>query len=272
LKRKLTTVLCADAQNYSRMMAQDETATLQRLNRYRSIMDGLFARHDGRTVNTWGDGVIAEFASVVEAVRCAVEVQDAITAENRDLPEEMQMWFRIGINLGDVMEENGDFYGDGVNMAARLEALAEPGGIMVSESVYNFTHKQLAIGFDYAGENKVKDSDVPIVGYRVRSGQNRPPGQQKHAANEEPQTLFNSSEDLPEKRLLDAIGARIGSFREWFDSQDKGVKFSVLMIGFFFGINFLFSGIAQPWFIFPSLPFALYIYLRRRKERPTEIK
>jgi adenylate cyclase len=272
LKRKLTTVLCADAQNYSRMMALDETATLDRLNRYRSIMDKLFARHDGRTVNTWGDGVIAEFASVVEAVRCAVEVQDAITAENRDLPDELQMWFRIGINLGDVMEENGDFYGEGVNIASRLESLAEPGGIMVSESVYNFTHKQLAIGFDFAGENRVKDSDVPIAGYRVRSGQNQPAGRRKPASTQASQTLFDSPDEPPEKRLLEGIGAKIGNFREWFNGQDKSVKFSVIMIGFFFAINFLFSGIAQPWFIFPSLPFALYVYLRRSKDRPNNVE
>ena len=105
MKRKLTTIFCADVQSYSSLMAGDEAETLARLQRYRSIMGDLFQRHEGRKVNTWGDAVIAEFASVVEAVRCAVEIQDAIGAENRDLPETGQMWFRIGINLGDVMQD-----------------------------------------------------------------------------------------------------------------------------------------------------------------------
>ncbi|MEW9835793.1 adenylate/guanylate cyclase domain-containing protein [Mesorhizobium sp. ZMM04-4] len=100
MKRKLTTIFCADVQRYSTLMAGDEAGTLARLQRYRSIMNDLFERHEGRKVNTWGDAVIAEFGSVVEAVRCAVEIQDAIGAENRDLPESRQMWFRIGINLG----------------------------------------------------------------------------------------------------------------------------------------------------------------------------
>lgn len=249
------------------MMANDEADTLARLNRYRSIMDDLFSRHDGRTVNTWGDGIIAEFASVVEAVRCSVEVQDAITAENRDLPKDRQMWFRIGINLGDVMEENGDFYGEGVNIAARLESLAEPGGIMVSESVYNFTHKQLAIGFDFAGENKVKNSDNPVIGYRVRSGQNQPSSAKVNSEEQPNASSFASTAEPPEKRIWDAAGLKIARFREWFQEQDRSVKLSVSFIGIFFAINFLFTGIADPWFIFPSLPFALYILIRRRKNR-----
>ena len=126
MKRKLTTIFCADVQSYSAMMAGDEAETLARLRRYRSIMGELFERHEGHKVNTWGDAVIAEFSSVVEAVRCAVEIQDAIGAENRDLPGNKQMWFRIGINLGDVMQDGGDLYGDGVNVAARLESLADP--------------------------------------------------------------------------------------------------------------------------------------------------
>jgi adenylate cyclase len=136
-------------------------------------MNELFERHDGRKVNTWGDAVIAEFTSVVEAVRCAVEIQDAIGAENRDLPEARQMWFRIGINLGDVMQDGGDLYGDGVNVAARLESLADPGGIMVSETVFNLTNRHLAFGYDFAGPQKVKGQDEPIASYRVRMpGQN----------------------------------------------------------------------------------------------------
>lgn len=269
LKRKLTTVFCADVQSYSQMMARDEAGTLERLNRYRDIMNRLFERHEGRKVNTWGDGVIAEFSSVVEAVRCAVEIQDAVSSENRDLPNPRQMWFRIGVNLGDVMEENGDIYGEGVNIASRLEALADPGGIMVSESVYKFTHKQLAIGFDYAGENRVKDEDTPIVGYRVRTGG-------KNRSDEPVVKLADAGRatDIdPENRKIprpvDMALQKFERFRDWFDEQERSVKVAVIMIGFFFFINFFFSGISQPWFIFPSLPFALYILLKkRRRERP----
>jgi adenylate cyclase len=268
LKRKLTTVFCADAQNYSRMMARDEAGTLERLNRYREIMNGLFDRHDGRKVNTWGDAIIAEFSSVVEAVRCAVEIQDAIDSENRDLPENTQMRFRIGINLGDVMVENGDIYGDGVNIASRLESLADAGGIMVSESVYKFAHKQLAIGFDYAGENTVKGEEVPIIGYRVRTGGENAPRSDFATARSDESGLENPAPAYPETpRSLEAALTKLQAFRTWFDEQDRGVKVAVVMIGFFFSINFFFSGIAQPWFIFPSLPFALYILLRRRKQR-----
>jgi adenylate cyclase len=175
LKRKLTTILLADVQGYSGMMEADEAATLERLQRYRSIMGSLFQRYDGRQVNTWGDAVIAEFPSVVEAVRCAVEIQDSLTAENRSLPKSEQMWFRIGINLGDVMVDNQDLYGDGVNVAARLQSLAEPGGIMVSRPVYELAHKQLAIAFDFVGNQQVKNIDEPVPSYRVRiSGRNLP--------------------------------------------------------------------------------------------------
>ena len=269
LKRKLTTVFCADAQNYSRMMALDETSTLDRLNRYREIMARLFEKHDGRKVNTWGDGVIAEFGSVVEAVRCAVEIQEAVGSENQDLPKDSQMWFRIGINLGDVMEENGDIYGEGVNIASRLESLAEPGGIMVSESVYKFAHKQLAIGFDYAGEKQVKGGDAPIAGYRVRRrGENHPVSEKQPEASAPPLGLRQKDpEDVP--RPVDVALQKFREFRGWFDKQDRGVRVAVVMIGFFFAINFFFTGIAQPWFIFPSLPFALYILLRRRREKGT---
>ena len=173
MKRKLTTIFCADVQSYSALMAGDEADTLARLQRYRAIMGDLFERHEGRKVNTWGDAVIAEFPSVVEAVRCGVEIQDAIGAENRDLPEGKQMWFRIGINLGDVMQDGDDLYGDGVNVAARLESLADPGGIMVSGTVFNLTNRHLAFGYDFAGEQKVKGQDEPIAAYRVRMpGQN----------------------------------------------------------------------------------------------------
>jgi len=271
VKRKLTTIFCADVQSYGQLMARDEPGTLARLQRYRTIMDDLFARHEGRKVNTWGDAVIAEFASVVEAVRCAVEIQDAIGAENRSLKPDDQMWFRIGVNLGDVMIDGGDIYGDGVNVASRLQAVADPGGIMVSDSVHEFVRKQLAIGFDYAGEKKLKDGEEPVMAWRVRAGGANAPRAERvdGAKKENPQASAAISAGMqlppPPNEAIAKLTAWYETFRAWFARQDRGVKICVAFIGFFFAINLFFTGIAQPWFIFPSFPFALYILLRRRR-------
>jgi adenylate cyclase len=270
VKRKLTTIFCADVQSYGQLMARDEPGTLARLQRYRRIMDDLFARHEGRKVNTWGDAVIAEFASVVEAVRCAVEIQDAIGAENRGLKPEDRMWFRVGVNLGDVMVDGGDIYGDGVNVASRLQAVAEPGGIMISDSVHDFVRKQLAIGFDYAGEKKLKDGEEPVQAWRVRvGGANSPRPEQSGGPKSEgpqPEAAAGGMQlPPPPSEAIQKLTAYYERFRDWFSRQDRGVKVSVAFIGFFFAINLFFSGIATPWFIFPSFPFALYILLKRRR-------
>ena len=132
VKRRLTTVLCADVQGYARLMEADEPGTMAMLRRYRTAISGLVERHDGRIVNTWGDAVIAEFASVVEAVQCAVEIQQEISSQQADQPDAQRMRFRIGINLGDVMVEGDDIYGDGVNIASRLQELADPGGVVIA--------------------------------------------------------------------------------------------------------------------------------------------
>ena len=259
MKRKLTTILFADAQGYSALMATDEAMTLERLNRYRSIMAELFARHDGRQVNTWGDAVIAEFSSVVEAVRCAVEIQDSLASENGQLPKAKQMWFRIGINLGDVMIDKGDLYGDGVNVAQRLESLAEPGGIMVSGTVHSLAHKQLSLAFDFAGEQEVKNSEDRVPTYRVRmSGRNLPD-------TADPSADSDAAQSAPFDARFAKAGTRLDGFWAWLVSQPKRVRFSIGMIIFFFLINLLFSGILNPWFIFPSAPFALYAFLSLRR-------
>jgi adenylate cyclase len=260
LKRKLTTILFADAQRYSALMAGDEAGTLERLNRYRAIMASLFRRHDGRQVNTWGDAVIAEFASVVEAVRCAVEIQDSLSAENRPLPEARQMWFRIGINLGDVMVDGNDLYGDGVNVAQRLETLAEPGGIMVSGTVHSLAHKQLAVAFDFAGDQEVKGGEDRIPSYRVRmSGRNVPYGAPEAGGQSDDTRSAASASPFG------TAGSQLDGLRAWLVAQPKGVRFSIGMILFFFLINLFFSGIVDPWFIFPSAPFAIYAFLAIRR-------
>ena len=169
VKRRLTTVLCADVHGYSRLMGADEAGTLRTLRRYRSAIAGLVERHDGRIVNTWGDAVIAEFASVVEAVQCAVEIQQEISNQDSDPPHAHQMRFRIGINLGDVMVDGSDIFGDGVNIAARLQELAEPGGVVVSASVYDQVHNKLSLGFDCLGQQQMKNV-APVISYRVTMG------------------------------------------------------------------------------------------------------
>ncbi|MBU0582774.1 MAG: adenylate/guanylate cyclase domain-containing protein [Alphaproteobacteria bacterium] len=263
IKRKLTTIFCADVQSYSALMARDEADTLERLRRYRGIMNDLFERHEGRKVNTWGDAVIAEFPSVVEAVRCGVEIQDAIGAENRDLPQPKQMWFRIGINLGDVMEDGSDLYGDGVNVAARLESLADAGGIMVSETVYNLTNKHLALGYEFAGEQAVKGLDAPIAGYRVRM-----PGRNAEATDtaEAPSASNRPSPEAPpreadrdEFRFLDRWGDRISRFRAWYTQQPRKTRVPVAAIGIMAGINLLTTGLSDIWFVYPSIPLAAYL-------------
>src|ERR1700722_18773630 len=167
VRRRLTTLLCADVEGYSRLMEADEAGTLATLRRYRAAMATLMERHDGRIVNTWGDAVIAEFASVVEAVQCAVETQQEISGYNGGLPEPRRMRFRIGIHLGDVMVEGDDVYGDGVNITARLQERADPGGILISGPVYDQVHNKLSIGFDCLGQQQLKNVANPVTGYRV---------------------------------------------------------------------------------------------------------
>ena len=169
VKRKLAAILCADVKGYSRLMAADEEGTLHTLNAYRLEMDARVAGRDGRIVGTAGDSVLAEFPSAVEAVRCAVEIQEELAARNSELPKDRRLEFRIGINLGDVMVEGDDLFGDGVNVAARLQALAEPGGIYVSGGIYDQIKGKLPFGADFLGEQTVKNIAEPVRVYRLRS-------------------------------------------------------------------------------------------------------
>src|SRR6516164_10653516 len=130
MERKLTAILCADVHGYSRLMGDDEEATLRTLSAHRRVIDRLIAQHHGRFVNSAGDSVLAEFVSVVNAVQCAVEIQSTLKTENAEVPPDRRMQFRIGVNLGDVLVEGEQIYGDGVNVAARLESLADPGGVL----------------------------------------------------------------------------------------------------------------------------------------------
>ncbi len=167
VKRKLTAILSADVKGYSRLMGEDERGTVRTLNAYKELMAGLIQHHHGRVVDTPGDNVLAEFASVVDAVECGVEIQKELKTRNGELPENRRMEFRIGVNLGDVIEEGDKIYGDGVNIAARMESLSEAGGLYISGSAFDFVGKKLPLGYEYLGLYTVKNIEKPVRVYRV---------------------------------------------------------------------------------------------------------
>ena len=166
--RRLAAILAADVTGYSRLMGADEEGTLERLKALRrEITDPKIAEHNGRIVKTTGDGLLIEFASVVDAVRCAVEAQRAVLDRNAEIPEDKRLVFRIGVNLGDVIIDGDDIYGDGVNVAARLEALAEPGGICISRVVRDQIRDKLPYPFADMGEQRVKNIARPVRCYAM---------------------------------------------------------------------------------------------------------
>ncbi len=167
VQRKLTAIFAADLEGYSRLMEIDEVGTLRTLTAYREIIDALIARDRGRIFNTAGDSVLAEFPSVVDAVQCAVDVQQAITEQNAKRLPEQQRRFRIGVHVGDVLVKGDDLFGDGVNIATRLETLAEPGGICVSGSVRDYVGKKLPVAFTDCGQQAVKNIAEPVRAYRI---------------------------------------------------------------------------------------------------------
>jgi len=169
-KRKLTAILSADVEGYSRLMGEDEDATIRTLTSYRELMSTLIQKHRGRVVDSPGDNLLAEFLSVVDAVRCAVEIQEELRVRNAELPENRRMQFRIGINLGDVVQEEERIYGDGINIAARVEGLAEGGGICISGTVYDSIKNKLSLTYESLGEHTVKNITEPVRVYRMRVG------------------------------------------------------------------------------------------------------
>ncbi|UCE50862.1 MAG: adenylate/guanylate cyclase domain-containing protein [Desulfobacterales bacterium] len=166
-KRKLTAILSADAVEYSRLMGEDEEATVRTLTAYREVLTTLIQQHNGKVLDSPGDNLLAEFASVVDAVQCAVAVQKEIKTRNDELPENRRMQFRIGINLGDVIQEKDRIYGDGVNIAARLEGLADSGGICISKTAFDHIESKLPYGYEFLGDQTVKNIAKPVGAYRV---------------------------------------------------------------------------------------------------------
>ena len=170
-KRKLSAILSADVKDYSRLMRSDEEATVRTLTKYRSVIFELVSKYQGRVVDSTGDNILAEFSSVVHAVQCGFDIQASLQTENAKLFDDRRMEFRIGINLGDVIQEKQRLYGDGVNVAARMESLAEPGGICVSGSAYDQIENKFAFGCEYLGEQTVKNISTPIRVYRLIRGE-----------------------------------------------------------------------------------------------------
>jgi adenylate cyclase len=169
VERRLAAILAADVAGYSRLMGQDEAGTLGRLRTHRrEFIDPKIGQHKGRIVKTTGDGLLLEFPSVVEAVACAIAVQRGMAERNAATPENQRIEFRVGINLGDVIVEEGDIHGDGVNVAARLEGIAEPGGIRISGTVRDHVGDRLHLTFDDLGDQNLKNIVQPIRVFRVR--------------------------------------------------------------------------------------------------------
>src|SRR6266481_904697 len=168
VQRRLAAILAADVAGYSRLMGADEEGTLNRLKAHRrELVDPKIREHHGRIVKTTGDGMLVEFSSVVDAVRCAVEIQRAMVDRNAVVPEDKRITFRMGVNLGDVIADGGDIYGDGVNIAARLEALAEPGGICIARTVRNQIRDKLPYAFEDMGEQSVTNIARPVRAYAM---------------------------------------------------------------------------------------------------------
>ncbi len=165
--RKLRAILSADVKGYSLLMANDEAFTIKTLKAYRNIMSDHIQKYTGRVVDAPGDNMLAEFASAVEAVQCAVDIQKALKMKNEDLPENKRLQFRIGVNIGDIVQDGDSIFGAGVNVAARIEGLADPGGICISRNTYDHIQDKLDLGYEYLGDHSVKNIKRPVRVYKV---------------------------------------------------------------------------------------------------------
>jgi len=297
-RRKLTTIFCADVQDYTRLMGADEEGTLASLKRCREAMGRLIESHGGRVINTWGDGLIADFPSVVEAVRAAVDTQNELAGFNARRPADGRMLFRIGINLGDVIVEGDDIYGDGVNIAARLQASAAAGGIVISSTVYDQVRNKVAVGFEFLGPLMVKNVDEGVPSYAVKIGDARdetPPAGGSGPARPQPAAVMPAGmaevRPAPGRRRLYGvlgviavvlIGINLLSWQgvfwarfpvlalavvaalAWNRDQSrfnrKLTSLAILALGFV-GIN-LFTWTGQFWAVWPILGIAAAMGLR----------
>jgi class 3 adenylate cyclase len=236
IERRLTNIFSADVLGYSRLMGLDEAGTLAVLNEYKGIMAGVIAQHRGRIVSTAGDGILAEFASSVMAVQSAVDIQRELAERNQKLEPDRQMWFRIGINLGDVIVERDDIFGDDVNIAARLQSIAEPGGILISGTVFDQVKNKLGLSFDFLGPQRLKNIDAEVPVYSaVMFGGGRPVSDVKEAPRTAPRNR---------RQTLIVSAIRAGA-----------------LVAFFGAIN-MFSYHGHLWFQWPSLAVILGFIVR----------
>ena len=270
-RRKLAAILSADVKAYSRLMREDEQTTIRTLTAYREVMAELISQHHGRVVDTVGDNLLAEFASVVDAVQGAVAIQKEIKARNAELSENHRMMFRIGINLGDLVVEGDRIYGDGVNIAARLEALADPGGICISKTAHEQIEDKLPLGYEYLGEKTVKNIVKPIRAYRVLfepgeetagvdKAENGSPVERQSKNKGRNERIQAGSEDKPVsfKARIDEIGAKLR-----IGDRDVFLKHLWIWLGmsvFFFIINML-AWIGIVWFHWPALIWGLFVFI-----------
>ena len=258
IERRLTTILAADVVGYSRLMAGDEAGTFARLKAHRGeVIEPKAAAHGGRVVKLTGDGTLMEFASAIDAVRFAVEVQQAMAARNGGVAEDQQISYRVGINIGDIIVDGDDMYGDGVNIAARLEGLAEPGGICVSAKVHDEIGNKLPVAFEDMGDQRVKNIPEPIHVYRIVDG-GRPaaPDADEPAAPEKPSIAVlpftNMSGDAEQEYFSDGITEDIITELSRFSSlfviarnssfTFKGAAVNVTDVGRKLGVGYVVEG------------------------------
>ena len=228
LERRLVAILAADVAGYSRLMGIDEEGTLATLSDFRLITDRLIADHGGRICGTAGDSILAAFGSALAAVQCAIDIQNELAASNQALDEGRRMQFRIGVNVGDVMVKEGDIFGDGVNIAARLEGLAEPGGVCISRGVHDHVAKKLPYDFEDLGERSVKNIAQPIRVFRMildgRKAEPQPSGAVA-PASELRSDGSGASDDIPSLSTSESSGADGQAVEiEFWDSIKNSVR------------------------------------------------
>lgn len=265
IKRKLVAILSADVKDYSRLMQDNEAETVSTLNKYKTVMERLIIQHHGRVVDSPGDNLLAEFASVVDATQGAVAIQRELKVLNDALPRHRQMAFRMGINLGDVICEDDRIYGDGVNIAARLEGLSEPGGICISRTAHDQIEDKLPLGYEYMGERQVKNAAKPVRAYKVvlwpESGgwktvagklgrRQRPEPDPEESPPEEKPSDWRSRRAHIKTRRREKTKARFA----------RHIKVYLGIIGFLTLINILtYSGVI--WCHWPALGWGFFLYL-----------
>jgi adenylate cyclase len=257
LKRKLAAILSADVTQYSRLMREDEEATIRTLSDYREVISALVDQHHGRVVDAVGDNLLAEFASVVDAVQGAIAIQKEIKSQNAQFPDNRKMLFRIGINLGDLVVNGDRIYGDGVNIAARLESMADPGGICISRTAYDQIEDKLPLGYEYLGEKAAKNIVKPIRAYKVlfeaelESDKTKPIQIEKEPI-ESTKTETRQAEKYSQTKSVHSKDRRLPLRKHLWTYAG--------IIGFLFIINMLTSAHTL-WFYWPALGWGLFLFM-----------